>query len=86
MNNEELINKIDTFISDYDPYEYQDTEDYPSFNREQIAQEVRCYDLSGVKSYLKEILEEDDDPDVQNEVKEILKDIKKYQNKEKEGR
>ena len=86
MNKEELINKIDSFVYDYDPYEYQDTEEYPGFNREQIAQEVRSNSFSGIKAYLKEILEEDDDPDVQNEVKEILKEVKKYQSKEKQGR
>lgn len=78
MNKEELINKIDSFVYDYDPYEYKDTENYPGFNRDQIEQAVRSNDFSYIKDYLKEIIEENDDPDIQNEVKELLKDIGKY--------
>lgn len=79
MNKETLVNKLDNFLYDYDTYEYKDNENYLGHNKNQIAYLVNQDDFNGIKTYLKEVISESDDYEIQYVASGLIKDINKYQ-------
>ena len=76
---ERLIQTIDRYIYNVDPYEYEACEIYPGYNKDYVTELVKNNCFSGIKAYLNEIIEEDRDEINVYTAKSLLRDILHFQ-------
>ena len=76
---ERLIQTIDRYILNVDPYEYEACEIYPGYNKDYVTELVKNNCFSGIKAYLNEIIEEDRDEINVYTAKSLLRDILHFQ-------
>ena len=70
------------FMRAYDPYEYQDNEHYKGAVLDFIKCDLSNYNYSGIQSFLNKVIENDEN--MAQNAKELLKDIETYDTYNKE--
>lgn len=86
MSKVKLAIKIDDFLYNYDPYEYQDQERYPGSITDDLEEIVDKEDFNDIKKFLNEVINDDRNEFSIKEAKELLSDITSFELKNKHER
>lgn len=69
---EDMTNKIDSFMKTFDPYDYMDSEQSAGFNYESILRDINNNDISSIKDFLNQIIDEDMEEEMTKEAQKLI--------------
>ena len=77
-SHEDMANRLDAFMKDFDLYEYRDQEIYKGSNYDQTLSCLRKGDTKGIEKTLKEIVSEGSDDHFVSEAKGLMKCVQTF--------
>ena len=75
---EDMAEKIDGFVKTFDPFNYDDNEQFIGFNHDSILRDINNNDIDSIKDFLNQIIDEDMEESMTKEAQKLIQCLEAF--------